>query len=195
MASWYFKATVSTANQTPGVLGRVMLLAIISLLMTDTSSAENDSALEYHVKAGYLYNFLKFVYWPDTNDPEAAYQVCLRGADPFRGALDEIEFRKAGNRAIELHRIESHDAALVCDLIFLGVDAADELKDDFISSAQKNNILLVGDIPDFVLRGGIIGFVVEDNRVRVEINTANARRAGLRLSSNLLEVASAIYDR
>jgi hypothetical protein len=53
-------------------------------------------------------------------------------------------------------------------------------------------ILTVSDIPDFVSRGGMIQFVLIDNRVRFEINVSNAERAGLTVSSQLLKVAVSV---
>ena len=50
-------------------------------------------------------------------------------------------------------------------------------------------MLTVGEADHFARRGGMIGFFLEDNRVRLEVNRGAAERAGLRLSSKLLAVA------
>ena len=50
-------------------------------------------------------------------------------------------------------------------------------------------VLTVADIPDFVKQGGMIQFVLDGNTVKFEINVAASRRAGLKLSSELLKVA------
>jgi hypothetical protein len=56
------------------------------------------------------------------------------------------------------------------------------------------NVLLVGEFPGFAGAGGAFQFVIEDNRVRFLINTDAAQRAGLRLSSKLLSVATVVHD-
>jgi hypothetical protein len=50
-------------------------------------------------------------------------------------------------------------------------------------------VLIVGETPGFVTRGGHIGFVIEDNRVKFDANPQAATGAGLNVSSKLLRVA------
>jgi len=50
-------------------------------------------------------------------------------------------------------------------------------------------VLTVGDGTNFVHDGGIIGFILEDRRIRFDINLRAATNAGLKMSSRLLTVA------
>jgi hypothetical protein len=50
-------------------------------------------------------------------------------------------------------------------------------------------ILTLGDSPGFVQAGGMIGFVVHENNVRLAVNLHAAHRAGFSISAKLLEVA------
>jgi hypothetical protein len=61
-----------------------------------------------------------------------------------------------------------------------------------IAALDDIPVLTVSEIPDFVSRGGIIQFVLKDDRVRFEINLMNAQRIGLTVSSQMLNVASAV---
>src|SRR5690348_2325090 len=49
--------------------------------------AFSDRPSEYQVKAAYLYNFGKFVTWPDAG-VASEFDVCVLGADPFGTLLD-----------------------------------------------------------------------------------------------------------
>ena len=53
-------------------------------------------------------------------------------------------------------------------------------------------MLTVSDAPQFAEQGGIIGFFLEDNRVRFTVNLTAARQAGLQLNSDLLRVAASV---
>jgi hypothetical protein len=76
----------------------------------------------------------------------------------------------------------------------------------FVSSSERRrlpeiedqlrgaSVLLVGEFPGFAGAGGTLQFTIEDNRVRFLINTDAAQRAGLRLSSKLLSVATVVHD-
>jgi hypothetical protein len=73
-----------------------------------------------------------------------------------------------------------------CHVLFVpaGVNAAPHLRD-----AHSGPLLTVGESPDFLRDGGIINFVMQDGKVRFEINQEAASRAQLRISSRLLRLA------
>jgi hypothetical protein len=47
-------------------------------------------------------------------------------------------------------------------------------------------------MPDFARRGGIINFILEDDKVRFEINVEAAKQADINISSRLLTLAKII---
>ena len=53
----------------------------------------------------------------------------------------------------------------------------------------KTGLLTVSDIKGFAAAGGVIELFAEDGKMRFEINTRAAQRAGLRISSQLLKLA------
>ena len=53
-------------------------------------------------------------------------------------------------------------------------------------------LLTVSDAPDFLRNGGIIALFDEGNHLRFRISVDNARHANLRISSQLLQLASAV---
>jgi hypothetical protein len=159
--------------------------------------AQGEPALEYRVKAAYLYNFIKFVDWPKLSETSGAalpIRVCLMGEDNFQGALDHMVRQKAKNRSIELTRVSAGDDLVSCHLLYISGDAL-PVTDGLVQQSLRNQILLVSDSQDFARRGGTIGIVVKPDRVDVEINHEMAKRAGLKLSANLLEIASTVYGR
>ena len=57
---------------------------------------------------------------------------------------------------------------------------------------KGSSVLTVGDAPGFAILGGVINFVLDDNRVRFEINQKAAEAAHLKLSARLLTVAKLV---
>jgi len=53
-------------------------------------------------------------------------------------------------------------------------------------------VLTVGETDGFVGVGGMIGFLLQDNRVRFEINLAAAESARLKIGSRLLMLAQTV---
>jgi hypothetical protein len=55
-------------------------------------------------------------------------------------------------------------------------------------------MLTVSDIPGSAARGGILGPKIVDNRIRFEANPLAAKRAGLRLSAQLLRLVGFVAE-
>lgn len=174
-----------------------MLLVVAVLSCTVWPMPEHASAgekpSEYDVEAAYLFNFGKFVTWPaSASSPNRPLTICVLGDDPFGPALDRIVAgEKIDGRDVVARRISNADAAHACSILYLSSSETDRI--DKILAALKNApVLTVSDIPDFTQRGGIIQFVLRDNRVRFLVNLGPAQHEGLSLSSELLKVALSV---
>jgi YfiR/HmsC-like len=158
--------------------------------------AQSQTAAEYEVKAAFLYNFAKFIDWPDSSfaDPGAPFAICVLGVDPFGRTLDGVlEGKTIGNRRVTLSRLQDATQARKCQMLFVSSSESRRLP-EIVERLRGANILLVAEFPGFAEAGGALQFIIEDNRVRFLINTDAAQRAGLRLSSKLLSVARVVHD-
>lgn len=145
------------------------------------------------MKAIYLYNFSKFVQWPpaggDMKDP---FAICVLGHDPFGAALDSaIAGEKIEQKTMVARRIMDVQEATKCQILFIAGSEAAHVK-QILSALGKNSILTVSDIPEFSQNGGAIQFVIQEQKVRFEVNLTAADKAGLTFSSQLLKVASVV---
>ncbi len=145
------------------------------------------ASLEYEIEAAFLFNFTKFVEWPSTAfaSANAPFTICILGDDPFGRTLDDIvQGESVNGHKIAVERIQT-DQQKSCQVLYISNSKAAPASLSTAGSA----VLTVGDGPDFTHQGGIIGFVIEDRRVRFDINLKTATNAGLKLSSRLLSVA------
>jgi len=173
------------------VKGVLSCALVILLAAAAASPAPVD---EYAVKAAFLYNFAKFVEWPDSafaGHPET-HRFCVYGADlSAPPLLQELEKKVVqGRRVVILHPGLPQELA-ACQIVFLrrGDDA---LLPEVLSAVGGRPVLLVGEAEGFAQRGGMINFVVEQEHVRFEINRHAAAAAGLAVSSKLLGLAKVI---
>lgn len=146
---------------------------------------------EHQVKAAFLYNFANFVEWPDAalGPAGAPLKVCVVGADPFGGALDDA-FR---GQVVQERRVEiSRGATLAtvgrCHILFLSMSEQGRWP-ALLKELRGVPTLTVADGSPLVRQGGMVSFVIEAKRVRFEINRGAAEHAGLRISSKLLALA------
>ena len=153
--------------------------------------AQQNKPGEYQVKAVYLYNFAKFIDWPPGAEKNSPFTVCVLGRDPFGSVLDEtLAGDSVGSRKPVARRIASA-AETKCEILYISASEAGRVK-QVLASIDKPGILTVSDVPDFTANGGMIQFVLMDNKIRFEVNLAAAEKAGLTVSSQLLKVATAV---
>ena len=142
------------------------------------------------VKAAFLYNFARFIEWPETafDAPEDPFVLGVLGDDPFGGVLGKIiGHEMLGKRRIEIRHWDRAHEVEGCHLLFVNPALPDRLTS--LAGLPPEGLLTVGDGEGFVESGGVIGLVVEQNRVRFKVNLASAERAGLQMSSKLLNLA------
>ncbi|HEX6639624.1 MAG TPA: YfiR family protein [Thermoanaerobaculia bacterium] len=163
--------------------------AIGIAVFTVTLSAQTASPAEYRIKAAFLFNFMRFVQWPPTAfaDERAPLVICVVGNDPFGAVLDQtLEGESVAARSIVARRVSDDESLDTCHLLFVSGSEKRRLGKVLQSVSRSAPVLTVSDIDGFVAGGGTIGFFLERNRVRFEIDPAQAQRHGLKLSSQLL---------
>ena len=147
--------------------------------------------LEYQVKAAFLLNFTKFIEWPAAafGNTESPFTICILGNNPFGSALDQIVKDEVVNgRRVTTQYLKQVSAPQTCQILFLNGAG----KESGTLPGLGPGLLTVGEGQNFVREGGMIAFVIDNRRVRFEINQTTAERAGLRLSSKLLGVAKSV---
>ncbi|MBI3667943.1 MAG: YfiR family protein [Acidobacteria bacterium] len=174
--------------------------AVLLAVITWTTGARADelfqpAALEYQVKAAFLFNFAKFVEWPaeKLGDGSNPIIVGILGKDPFGSSIDETFRGKTVNgRDVIVRRISQASDAGRCHILFVASSEKGRLEEILLSVASSS-VLTVSEIKQFVERGGMISFTTDENKVRLEINVGAAERAGVKISSKLLKLAQVVW--
>jgi len=171
------------------------LLLLSLILICKTTAYAEDQTSEYKVKAVYLYNFTKFVSWPDTTFPEntQTINICVLGKNPFGSLLEPITHMKTQDKTITIENIQDIRALekKSCQILFISASEQGAAA-EFLRKTAKMHILTVSDMDGFAQHDGIIAFVSKEGKIRLEINLRAARKAGLNISAKLLEIATVI---
>jgi hypothetical protein len=147
---------------------------------------------EYRLKAAFLRRFPDFVEWPSAAwHGAAAVHLCVLRPNPLRQELERLVSGEALNgRPFSVREVAGPAAVRGCHLLFVGGDAP--RRDDVLKAAVGLPVLTVGEGERFLDAGGIIALRIVERRVRFDVNTAAARKAGLRISSQLLSLALSV---
>ncbi|MFN3650894.1 MAG: YfiR family protein [Armatimonadota bacterium] len=174
-----------------------MSLALAALLAAASGllclpRAEAQDPREYSIKAAYLYNFARYVDWPQQALPENGNLVVgVIGKDPFGPALNTLSGKNVKGRNVVVRRFDTPREASRCHVLFIPESERSRLP-QILEAVKDESVLTVSDISGFARSGGMINFKSEDNRIRFEINPGAAERAKLSLSSQLLKLAKVV---
>ncbi len=145
----------------------------------------SDSASEAAIKAAFVYNFAKFVEWQST--PAAGeVKICTAGVDnELAATVAALEGKPLQTRTVSIRRDVRTADLDICQVLLVGSGGRALAE----AARGKTGLLTVSDIKGFAAAGGVIELFAEDGKMRFEINTRAAQRAGLRISSQLLKLA------
>jgi hypothetical protein len=148
------------------------------------------------VKMVYLVQLGNFVDWPAATfaSPQAPIVLGVIAPDPFDGRLDTLAAgRKVQGRPLEVRLLRDPGDLGGCHLVFVPRDIEPRWLRP-IRELSNRPVLLVGETAGFAARTGIVGFYLEGQSLRLELNPEAAKLAGLGLSSRLLQLARTASD-
>lgn len=178
------------------VLRRLVFVACALLWGGLPVKAQSEPFSEYQVKAAYLYTFTKFVEWPPEvfSDSSAPIVLGIVGQDPFGSMLTEIAAGKTVNgRKVIVKSFKEGQDLRRCHILFVSSSEKKHLP-QILGDLKGSSVLTVGEMEGYAQSGGMIGFVLEKNRVKLEINLEASTRARLKMSAKMLAVARIVAE-
>jgi hypothetical protein len=190
----------------------MQVIVLLACLLAADAYPDSQSAQykEYEIKAAFIYNFLKFVDWPEEKMAHSENQIVVGiiGVDPFGAATDIFKDKKVEDRNVVIKRFEGIEqlkktvekdkpanekleALKTCHLLFI-CPSEQKRASEIIDIVGKNGVLTVADTSGFIESGGGINFLMEDNKVRFDINLTAAEKGGLKIRSQLLRLAKRV---
>jgi YfiR/HmsC-like len=183
-----FPAFASTSRRTLGLI----LFGVYSVMCAKTAAeAQSQSLSESQIKAGFLFNFTKFVEWPPEvfADPGVPIVLGIVGDNPVTELLIETAVGKTVNgRTVIVQRFKEGQDPRTCHILFVG-SSQEKHVPQILERLKASPILTVSETAGFAQSGGMINFVVEGNKVRLEINLDATARARLKISAKVIAVA------
>ncbi|MCP4005413.1 MAG: YfiR family protein [bacterium] len=171
-----------------------LALAVLSLLfavLPTRSLAEPDNTREYRLKAAFVYNFTKFIRWPETASAGSDENVvlCVLAEESIDQIVrSTVEGKPVRGNPVTVRTLAAGSTAETCHLVFVSQSRRKHIK-TLDRRAKESGLLIVSEAKAFGQGQAMINLVVEENKVRFEINMGATDGAGLRISSKLLKLA------
>ena len=147
---------------------------------------------DYEVKAAFLYNFARFVRWPEDSVAGPRFVVAIVGDDPFGEVIDRAFLGKTVlGRPVEIRRTRALRDAAAAQMVFIGASERARLP-EILAGLKGGSVLTVGDMDRFADGGGMVGFRMKDSTVRFELNLRELRQARLEMSSQVIRLAQRV---
>ncbi|MBU1054111.1 MAG: YfiR family protein [Proteobacteria bacterium] len=173
----------------------VILVLMISVSIAISGSYGSESSkMEPKLKAAFIYNFAKFVDWSTTYSKGISSQPFLIGVlgnDPITEELLAIEGKLIKGRKMLVRTLSDIQDIKGCQVVFISASEKNNLI-SILNAVKNKEILTISDMNNFVDKGGSIGFVRIENKIRFDVNLKTAEKSNLKIRSDLLALARRI---
>lgn len=177
------------------VRGFVCVLGVVGLVLyADPCTSQEPTAIEPHVKAAFIYNFLKFTEWPVETLASGPLIVCVAGSPAVAESLKTATRQgRPLDHDVTVVEITADAVPKFCHLIYVA-QADEATARRWLAALHGSTAFSVSDCARFAQLGGVANFFVEDGRLRFAVNVDAARRASLHISSRMLMLATIVKD-
>lgn len=149
---------------------------------------------EDQIKAAFLFNFARYVEWPEAAfaSADTAVRICMAGSPRFASVVEKtVSGKSVANRPVQVDKLSALSAVSDCHILYVGAEI-DSATAEVASTVSGSSVFTVADRAGFAEDGGMANFIRADNKIRFEINPGAAKKAGLKVSSRLLRLAKVV---
>jgi YfiR/HmsC-like len=156
------------------------------------TGAQAQSLGENDVKAAFVLKLVNFVQWPSSGTNDLV--IGFIGADATSDALQrQVAGKSVNGRRVVVRRMGLDGDLKACQVIFVG-DSERKNTPSVLERVRGTSVLTVGEYDGFGQHGGIVNLMLNEGRIRFEVNPHAAERAHLQISSRLLSLATIVAD-
>jgi hypothetical protein len=152
---------------------------------------------EHQLKAVFLWRLAQFTQWPSNSfeDADTPIAICVLGENPFGDALEEaVRGETAHGRKLLVQHPRAADQVRACHILYITSAGSRQAKE--ISAALAGRSVLTVRDADGVASSyeTMIGFLTEQNKIRLRIHLKPVTAARLVLDPRLLRAAEIVSE-
>ncbi len=168
---------------------RFLFILLLSLILAGNALAA-PPPVENQIKAAYIYNFAKFIQWPDKSfaDSKSPLIIGLLGDSDFKHELMSLSTKTVCKRPIEVVQFKTLDKIGSCHILYVSSLWKEDIA-QVLKNLQGRGIVTVSTTKNFAKHGGTIQFLKKRQRLRFIINLKAAQNDAIKIDSQLLSLA------
>lgn len=175
---------------------RALLACATSGMLFASPSSVADSISEQELKAAMLFRAAKFIDWPKSAfaDSASPFVLCLVGDQQALDPFESIQNKPIDAHPVNVRQVTGDMLDLrQCHIAYFSTMSTADV-DYALGKFAGMPVLTVGETDAFAERGGMFALVTRAQRVQFTINLPATKRAGLVVSSQLLQLATVIGE-
>ena len=165
---------------------RMLLAGLAGVLILLPAHAQEGSRDERAVRAAYVFNLIKYVEWPSQG---RELTIALVGDTETGGVMASmLDGRTSDGKTIHVVLSPTDEALGNCGLLYIATSRPEEIR-SALERMKGKSVLTVGETDGFVRGGGMVALINTGDHIRIEVNLEAVQRAGIRISSRVLNLA------
>jgi len=167
----------------------ILFLPITLFVMRAMIAPDQGEEANAKIKAIYIYNFTKYIEWPQDYKTGNFIVGVLGSNASLLGELNKMASAKTvGSQKFEIKNIASAAEATNCHIVYILNDKSTQLA-DVVGKVKGKSALIVTDKEGLASKGAGINFVIVENKQKIELNKSNIERYKLKVAEQLVSMA------
>jgi len=160
------------------------------MIVVSFHSGSNKDIEEYNAKALFIYNFTKYIVWNDIDEKENFTIAVLKKCDIIEPLKQIAASKRIQNKKINISILKDDQQEVDCQILFLPEFINLENYINILKKINRKNVLIISENKKLFQRGTGINFLLIEDKIKFEINLTSIENAELKISSQLLKLAT-----
>ncbi len=166
-----------------------LILLCGSIQLSYSPWVQAEGLPEHQLKAAFIYNFAIYTHWP--NEIGDSFSLCIYGEHSFGSELDKLQEKKVNQHFITVKYTNQINELSDCQMVFISYPSKFNIK-DILNPLKGKPVLTITD--DINQESTALNFILEDKKIKFDVNLAIAKSSGLSFSSQLLRFAREVHE-
>lgn len=182
---------IQSSRRLPGWAWVLVWYGLVFQAFAQAPATRPLTASAEQVKASYVLVFARSTKWPESTNviPAAAFVIGLLHADALQAPLKQLlTGEQLHGRPVEIRRLGTAAEAKDCQLVYLGQQSPEALREACAALAGRP-VLLLTEHREGLAAGSTLCLWQAGEKIRYDISIEAMERAGLEVSADVIELS------